>query len=62
MPVVQFTLNIAHDRPLRIELVNAVNHVTSRGDRREAVCRNDADWPIAATAFRRCTVPIASAE
>ena len=30
-------------RPLRIEFPGAVYHVTSRGDRREAIYRDDAD-------------------
>jgi len=30
-------------RPLRIEFPDAVHHVTSRGDRREAIYRDDAD-------------------
>lgn len=31
-------------RPLRIEFSGAVYHVTSRGDRREAIYEDDADW------------------
>jgi hypothetical protein len=34
-------------RPLRIELAGGLYHVTSRGDRREAIYRDDqdrADW------------------
>ncbi len=30
-------------RPLRIEFPVAVDHVTSRGDRREPIYRDDAD-------------------
>jgi putative transposase len=30
-------------RPLRIEFANAIYHVTARGDRREAIYRDDAD-------------------
>ena len=30
-------------RPMRIEFPGAVYHVTSRGDRREAIYRDDAD-------------------
>jgi REP element-mobilizing transposase RayT len=30
-------------RPLRIELAGGLYHVTSRGDRREAIYRDDAD-------------------
>jgi len=30
-------------RPLRIELAGGLYHVTSRGDRREVIYRNDAD-------------------
>ena len=30
-------------RPLRIEFADAVYHVTSRGDRREAIYRDDED-------------------
>lgn len=32
-------------RPLRIEFPGAAYHVTSRGDRREPICRDDADRP-----------------
>ena len=31
-------------RPLRIELAGGVYHVTSRGDRREEIYLDDADW------------------
>ena len=30
-------------RPLRLEFAGALYHVTSRGDRREAIYENDAD-------------------
>jgi REP element-mobilizing transposase RayT len=30
-------------RPLRIEFPGALYHVTSRGDRREAICLDDID-------------------
>lgn len=30
-------------RPLRIEFANALYHVTSRGDRREAIYEDDRD-------------------
>ena len=30
-------------RPLRLEYAGALYHVTSRGDRREAIYENDAD-------------------
>ena len=30
-------------RPLRIEFADAAYHVTSRGDRREAIYRDDED-------------------
>jgi len=30
-------------RPLRIEFPNALYHITSRGDRREAIYRDDED-------------------
>lgn len=31
-------------RPLRLESPNAIYHVTSRGDRREAIYEDDDDW------------------
>lgn len=31
-------------RPLRIEFSGALYHVTSRGDRREAIYEDDEDW------------------
>ena len=36
-------------RPLRIEFADAVYHVTSRGDRREAIYRDDEDRQRALT-------------
>jgi hypothetical protein len=33
-------------RPLRIEFPNALYHITSRGDRREAIYRDDEDRQI----------------
>ena len=43
MPFATPSSTILHARPLRIEFPGAVYHVTSRGDRREPIYRDDDD-------------------
>lgn len=43
-------------RPLRIELANAIYHVTSRGNRRDAIFEDDEDRQLFLTILSECLV------